>query len=333
MLATVLLLAASATIAAERVVLISVDGLRADALVKLGPEKTPTLHRLMSEGSSTLNARSDRTWTYTMPNHVCMATGRPSAGSEGHGYVENTFEGVSIHENKRAYVASAFDVVHDHGFRAALISSKPKFMLFNASYVQQGAKDAIPPDHGRRKLDQITITLFDDRQSIDAALGLLRVTTPPKLIFLHVAGPDLTGHTLGFEVEEGSDYLAEVQRQDALLGRILYAVAARGSLTETTAIILTSDHGGSGRRHSDPNQLEHHRVPFIVWGPGVARGADLYALNPARADPGRDKEGPRPPIRNCDAGNVALSLLGLPPIPGSVFRDLRVSQNSGGIAP
>jgi predicted AlkP superfamily pyrophosphatase or phosphodiesterase len=322
-LGALLILATSATTSAERVVLISVDGLRADALEKLGPKEAPTLHRLMSEGSSTLDARSDRTWTYTMPNHVCMVTGRPSAGSEGHGYLENTYDGVSIHQAKRSYVASVFDVVHDHGFRAAMVSSKPKFMLFSASYVEQGAADRIPPDHGKRKLDQVTVTLYDDRQSIDAALGLLRITTPPQLIFLHLAGTDLTGHTYGFEIESGSDYLDEVRRQDALLGRIMFAIGARRTLTESTAIILTSDHGGSGRSHRDPNQLEHHRIPFIVWGPNVTRGTDLYALNPARENPGRDKERDRPPIRNCDAGNLALSLLGLPPIPGSVFRDLR----------
>jgi predicted AlkP superfamily pyrophosphatase or phosphodiesterase len=321
------LAAVTATAApAERVLLISVDGLRADALEKLGPREAPTFHRLLSEGATTLNARSDRSRTYTMPNHVCMVTGRPAAGSEGHGYLDNSYAGVSIHEVKRAYVASVFDVVHDHGFRAALVSSKPKFALFIASYAEQGAKDAIPPDHGRRKLDQASISLYDDRRSIEAALGLLRITTPPRLIFLHLAGPDITGHTFGFEVEEGSDYLDEVRRQDLLLGKLLFAIGARRSLTETTAIVLTSDHGGSGRKHSDPNRLEHHRIPFIVWGPGVAASADLYSLNPSRADPGRSIEGERPPIRNCDAGNVALALLALPPVSGSVFRDLRVSQ-------
>ena len=97
-------------------------------------------------------------------------------------------------------------------------------------------------------------------------------------------------------------------------------------MTKTTAIVLTADHGGTERNHGDPDRLEHHRIPFIVWGPGASPGADLYALNPARADPGRSKEGARPPIRNCDAGNVAMSLLGLPPIPGSVFRDLALRQ-------
>ena len=48
----------------------------------------------------------------------------------------------------------------------------------------------------------------------------------------------------------------------------------------------------------------------------------LYALNADhRADPGiaRAAEDEPPPIRNCEAGNLALSLLQLPAVPGSVI--------------
>ncbi len=290
---------------AGRVVLISIDGLRADAIERLGAARTPALHRLLREGAATLNARSDPTWTYTMPNHVCMVTGRLAAGADGHGYQENTFEGISIHQAKHRYVASVFDVVHDGGYRTAMVSSKPKFALFSTSYA--------------KKIDQATITEYDDARSIEAALSLLGITTPPRFIFLHLAGTDLVGHSDGFDVSKGSRYLDEVERQDGWVGRILFAIGARGSLTETTAIILTSDHGGDGPSHGDPDRLLDYRVPLLVWGAGAKAGADLYALNPERADPGDEKAGARPPIRNCDAGNLALSLLHLPPIPGSMI--------------
>jgi predicted AlkP superfamily pyrophosphatase or phosphodiesterase len=297
---------AGATLApsVERVVLISVDGLRPDAIEKLGPKGTPNFHRLLREGTGTLNARSEPTWTYTMPNHVCMVTGRPSAGPEGHGYQENSFAGLSIHDVKKSYVASVFDVVAGQGRRAAMVSSKPKFELFRASYP--------------RKLVQATVTEYDDARSIEVMLGLLRITRPPELVFLHLAGTDLTGHGSGFEIDDGAEYLEEVKRQDALIGRIFFAIDARRSLTKTTAIILTSDHGGSGHGHGDATRREHHRVPFLIWGPNVAHGVELERLNPSRT------------IRNCDAGNLALSLLELPPIPGSTYRDL---QYSSGMVP
>ena len=73
-------------------------------------------------------------------------------------------------------------------------------------------------------------------------------------------------------------------------------------------------------------------IPFVVWtGPG-GEARELYELNTAtRADPGL-KQVPRDytglmPVRNGDAGNLALALLGLPPVPGSTIgakQDLKV---------
>jgi hypothetical protein len=69
----------------------------------------------------------------------------------------------------------------------------------------------------------------------------------------------------------------------------------------------------------------------FVWGSGVAHG-NLYAMNrESRADPGEkriDYLVKPQPIRNGDTGNLALSLLGLGPIPTSLInakQDLRVS--------
>ncbi len=61
-------------------------------------------------------------------------------------------------------------------------------------------------------------------------------------------------------------------------------------------------------------------MPFAVWGPGIAP-ADLYDLNPGYRDPGRTRPGLRgkQPVRNGDVANLALRLLGLDPVPGSLF--------------
>jgi hypothetical protein len=60
----------------DRVVAISVDGLNSRAIRVLGPSKAPTFHRLMRQGAYTLNARTEREDTLTLPNHTGMFTGR-----------------------------------------------------------------------------------------------------------------------------------------------------------------------------------------------------------------------------------------------------------------
>src|SRR5436190_1290294 len=66
-----------------RVVVISVDGLNPTALTRLGRAKTPTYHRLIDEGASTLNARTEVEKTITLPNHAGMVTSRRIAKAYG----------------------------------------------------------------------------------------------------------------------------------------------------------------------------------------------------------------------------------------------------------
>jgi len=66
-----------------RVLAVSIDGLRSSAITQLGRAGTPTLHRLMTQGASTLNARTEREMTVTLPNHTGMVTGRRIAASRG----------------------------------------------------------------------------------------------------------------------------------------------------------------------------------------------------------------------------------------------------------
>ena len=69
----------------EQVVIISFDGLRADALSNLSPTNLPTFNQVIQMGASTLNARADYDKTETLPNHATMLTGRGVIGNNGHG--------------------------------------------------------------------------------------------------------------------------------------------------------------------------------------------------------------------------------------------------------
>ena len=117
----------------DHVIAISIDGLNPAAISKLGKSRIAAFHRLMREGSYTLNARTDREKTSTLPNHTTMLTGRPvSARRGGHGYTGNFDNGGTIHRAAGHCVASVFDVVHDHGGSTAVFAAKTKFRIYSA---------------------------------------------------------------------------------------------------------------------------------------------------------------------------------------------------------
>jgi len=219
-------------------------------------------------------------------------------------------------------VVGVFDVVHDHGLSTGEFASKSKFSLFATSWnAVNGASDTNIPDNGRNKIDVYV------NNSDTAALVNTLVTNmsnqPLNYAFLHLADPDATGHSYGWDITPGSEYSDAVKTMDSRLGRLFDLIDGDARFTGCTAIILTADHGGAGYDHSDATLRADYTVPFYVWGPGVMAGADLYALNPAsRLDPSANRPGysaSMQPIRNGEAANVALKLLRLEPVPGSTI--------------
>ncbi len=306
------------------VVVVSVDGLRPDAVTELGPAAAPNFYRFRTQGAFTDNARTDFNNTITLPNHASMLTGRPVLGPAGHGWVNNDdpLPGAHLHARRGQYVASVFDLAHDRGLRTALFASKSKFVLFDRSYDgTTGAVDRIAPDHGRDKID--VHANFGSYVTMMGEVVQALKTAPPAFTFVHIQEPDGIGHGQGFDPLPGTPYSNVVKSIDGLLGDLFAAIDGTPALSGQTAVVLTTDHGGTEKNHFQANLLACYRIPFYVWGPGVAAGADLYALQGAnRADPGTarpDHAAAAQPIRNGDAANLAARLLGLPPVPGSTI--------------
>jgi hypothetical protein len=317
--------------AARHVIHISVDGLRSDHLQELvDANQLPNFQRLVREGASTYNARTDYDYTVTLPNHTSMLTGRPVLQPSGqpdtvpHGYTRNSTPpaGVTLHTSNPSvpYIASVFDVAHDHGLSTALFASKNKFILYNQSYGDKidftAIKEAARADDGTLVMHHAFVAAMDSVQF--------------DYVFLHYRDPDSAGHDFGWGSERWNE---SVRRVDGYVGDLLALIQRNQELRDRTTIILSADHGGKGEDHDDAGERHIHTIPFIVWGPRVAAGADLYALNPlTRADPDRsrpDYNATPQPIRNGDGGNLALMLLGLGPIPGSTInarQDLLVTK-------
>ena len=294
---------------AAYVVHVSVDGLRPDALAGAAP----AFARLRAEGAATDNARTDPDLRLTLPNHVGQLTGRPALGPDGHGWTYNgePAPDETVHSNLGAYVPSVFDVVHDRGLRTAAYVGKAKFALLQRSYdAAHGAPDRTGPDDGRGKID--VFVHDEDTEALTARLLGDLQGAPAAYTFVHLRDPDVAGHAAGWDLADGSAYARAVARTDDVLGRVLDLVASDPRLRGRTALVVTSDHGGTGTGHAEA-RVEHYRVPFYVWGAG-ARPGDLYALNGrTRRDPGDRPAHPAlPAVFNRDAAGVALDLLGLP---------------------
>ncbi len=306
--------------AVEQVVLVSVDGLNPQALVDLGPAGVPSFTRMRTEGASTLNARTLVERTETLPNHVSMVTSRWVDLPDGTGVTFNSDNASTVHVSAGGYVPSIFDVVHDAGGSTALFATKGKFDFIDRSYDGlNGAPDVTGADDGTDKIDTYRRS---DSVTMTTKLVEALTTSRPTFSMLHLRDPDRAGHEFGFMSPE---YLQAVRDMDVQLGRLLDAVAGDPHLAASTVVVLTTDHGGGERSHSDPLQPVNYTIPFLVWGFDVEPGADLYALNSDdRADPGTLQPAyaePVQPIRNAEVGNLVADLLRLPAVPTSRIGD------------
>jgi hypothetical protein len=334
---------------AEYVIHISVDGLHpAHLQTQINAGLAPNFKRFQDEGAWTHNARTDYTHTITLPNHTSMITGRPVCSPAGgtcnpvgaahtfhHGYTSNgdPLASWTLHNQGNlniTYKASTFDVVHDAGYSTALFASKNKFIIYEQSY---NAANGAPHPNGADKIN----VFANPESSMTMQTQLLSdlAANNFKYAFVHYADLDDNGHTYNWG---SSQYMSAIVLVDNYLGQLFNLVQTDPELAGRTAIVLSADHGGvtGTTSHQNASNPSNYTIPFYVWGAGVAHG-DLYAFNngtrtnppaspPAEARPDYNAAGQ--PIRNGDGGNLALSLLGLNAIPGSLInaaQNLRVA--------
>ncbi|MDB4512105.1 alkaline phosphatase family protein, partial [Arenicella sp.] len=322
----------------QYVILISVDGLLPSAITKLGASELPGFYRFRNEGAWTDNARTDYDYTRTLPNHASIISARRVLGEDGHGQTLNDMPAVTttLHNNtgEESYVSSLFDVAHDAGLSTALYASKDKFILFAQSYnAENGAEDLVDQNDGKNKIDRYTFLQENRAAQVLVDRFVEDMSNDPfNLSMIHLLDPDAAGHG---ENWQSDNYYAAVKRVDRYLQTIFSLVENSTSLNGHTAIVLVADHGGSGQAHSDEKNPLNYTTPFYVWGEGVAQGIDLYALNKTtRKDPATsrpDYQSKPQPIRNSDAANLVLMLLGLASIPDNAAQinaqqDLKVTD-------
>lgn len=249
----------------DHVIIVSMDGLRPDAIAAFEAEH---LQRLMREGSFTLEA-STILPSKTLPSHTSMLTG---VTPEVHGVTWNTdrtdVRGV-------VDVPTVFELAHERGFSTAAFFSKSKFHHL----IRPGSLDYVQAPS--------SITLLMATRTVADAIRYLR-GAQPNLMFVHIGEADYAGHATGWMSRV---YGVAVARVDAAVGSIVQAADETYGERGYT-IILTADHGGHGRDHGSDDPLDM-TIPWIVYGEGVERGAELED------------------VRTMDTAATALWLLGV----------------------
>lgn len=106
----------------------------------------------------------------------------------------------------------------------------------------------------------------DEQDTMDAATAWL-AGEAPTLSFIHLDHVDHAGHTYGW----GSpDYVAAVESADELMGQLRTALEDAG-MWPYTALLVSSDHGGTGLLHGADTAAER-TIPFLLRTPQAPAG-------------------------------------------------------------
>ena len=224
------------------VVVISIDGLRPDAI---GERETPFLFRMMQTGSYSLAATTIMP-SNTLPSHTSMLTGE---GPERHHVRWNNVPAAKF---DTVEVPTIFGVARAGGYRTAAFFSKAKFHTLQRA--------------GTLDYSQAPGGWFGKWPSLRTVADVERYLNHerPNLLFVHLSDPDTAGHAYGWMTDE---YHFAVAVADDAVSRLLAAAdAAYGA--GNYSVIVSADHGGHGKGHGtdDPRDIT---IPWIAWGKGI----------------------------------------------------------------
>jgi hypothetical protein len=220
---------------ARRVVILSIDGLRPDA-ISLAP--MPNLLELMQSGAYSLTAQTVYP-SVTLVAHASMLSGLcPSK----HGVNWNDY----LPERGFAQGTNLFDIAHAAGLKTYMYITKKK--------LEQVSE--LP------SLDKIVFV--NDRDTVLMERLIEEFPQDFGVLFIHFGITDGMGHAYGWLSPQ---QLSVIFRADEALKQFLDELDARG-LRNETLIIITSDHGGHASTHGSTSP-EDMTIPWVAVGPGI----------------------------------------------------------------
>lgn len=230
---------------ARRVLILSIDGFRPDA-IPLAP--MPTLMELMKDSAYSLTAQTVYP-SVTLPAHTSMLSGQcPSK----HHVDWNDY----LPEKGYAQVTDLFDVVHAAGMQTVM-------------YV------------GKEKLRQITepsstdiFRFINDRDLVITQDLIDEFPVDFRLMFVHFPTTDDMGHVYGWL---SGEQLSVLFRADQAIAKLLAELDAHG-LRNETLFIITADHGGHDMIHGSSLPVDM-TIPWIASGAGIHPGELQSPIN------------------------------------------------------
>lgn len=229
-----------------RVVLVVVDGLRADLAATL-----PAWQGLAADGAWTLKARAERP-PVTVVSHAAIFTG---VGPERNGVA--SFEPGGDLSAWRPLKArdTVFTAAGGAGMGTLAVIRKTKL------------RGLLPEE----AVDEVVFAK-SDAEAVEAACARLLGDGAPRLLYVHLADVDAAGHSKG--------WMSKAQK--AAAGRVSdrleeirdCASRAEAAWKEPVSLLVTSDHGGHGRGHGKDVDSDRF-VPWVLVGPGAPAGLEL----------------------------------------------------------
>ena len=244
---------ATAQTPTRHVLVIGLDGVRADALREAN---TPSIDSLIATGAVTWRAFAGGALDAADPTHQATSSGPgwtsilTGVWTDKHGVVDNSFAGQNlanyphVFAHVRAAQPSAVlaSIVHWAPINVQLLAPFPGLADFTRQVVTDGAVAA----------------------NARAYLG----SADPNVLFVHFDDCDHAGHGQGFSRGVPA-YIAAIEQTDVYIDGVLAAMRGRPNFAnEDWLVLVTTDHGGSQTSHGGHSPSERE-----IWV--VAQGSEI----------------------------------------------------------
>ncbi|WP_436717171.1 alkaline phosphatase family protein [Roseiconus lacunae] len=234
----------------SRVLVIGVDGVRADALKAA---KTPAIDALIENGifaetTKILGDRYQDNDTVSGPGWSSFLTG---VWADKHGVHDNSFENRNYKDYPHFFVR--LKEKFPDAMTASFVDWKPidQYIVSGADirkvYSAEGAD-------GYAEQDEVIAT---------DACELLQHQNPHAVV-VYFGAIDETGHRYGFHPSV-TPYVAAIEKVDSQIRRLIATLKSREQFTdENWLVIISTDHGGRGLGHGSGHRVPEINTTFLV---------------------------------------------------------------------